>query len=64
MPFENRPGVISSSCHVEVGENVVGPADGLPTWLVEVVVSQSTPHDALDFLMQLEKEAQQLVKLA
>lgn len=45
-PLLNREGVISHNCHVSEGEEVVGPQDGLPTWLVEVVVSKPTPREA------------------
>eukprot|EP00439_Symbiodinium_sp_Y106_P051090 s6280_g6.t2 len=61
-PLLQREGVVSHNCHVREGEEVVGPQDGLPTWLVEVVVSRPTPREALDFLMKLEAEIQALVK--
>lgn len=57
-PLLNRKGVISHNCHVSAGEEVVGPKEGLPTWLVEVVVSKGTPREALDFLLKLEEEVQ------
>jgi len=63
-PLKNREGVVSFDPHVTAGEHVVGPLDGLPTWLVEVVVSKPTPREALEFLLSLEGEIQKLVKLA
>ncbi|CAJ1328207.1 unnamed protein product, partial [Effrenium voratum] len=63
-PLLNRKGVISTDCHVKVGEEVVGPKDGLPTWLVEVVVSKPTPREALDFLLSLEDEVQAQVHVS
>mmetsp|Transcript_22935 Transcript_22935/g.53673 ORF Transcript_22935/g.53673 Transcript_22935/m.53673 type:complete len:614 (+) Transcript_22935:70-1911(+) len=63
-PLQGRRGVISFSPHVAVGERVVGPKDGLPTWLVEIVVVGATPRAALDLLLQLEAEVQAKVKLA
>ncbi|CAJ1446854.1 unnamed protein product [Effrenium voratum] len=63
-PLLNREGVISTDCHVKVGEEVVGPKDGLPTWLVEVVVSKPTPREALDFLLSLEDEVQAQVHVS
>lgn len=63
-PLFDREGVISHNCHVSVGEEVVGPMDGLPTWLVEVVVSKGTPREALDFLLRLEEEVQENVQVA
>mmetsp|Transcript_73735 Transcript_73735/g.130190 ORF Transcript_73735/g.130190 Transcript_73735/m.130190 type:complete len:650 (+) Transcript_73735:66-2015(+) len=62
-PLQGREGVISFSNHVQLGEHVVGPADGLPTWLVEIVVSKSTPREALDFLLSLEAEIQAKVRV-
>jgi len=57
-PLQAREGVVSFSNHVRVGEAIVGPQDGLPTWLVEIVVSKSTPKEALDFLLSLQDEVQ------
>eukprot|EP00933_Yihiella_yeosuensis_P032052 TRINITY_DN25639_c0_g1_i1.p1 TRINITY_DN25639_c0_g1~~TRINITY_DN25639_c0_g1_i1.p1 ORF type:complete len:530 (+),score=96.62 TRINITY_DN25639_c0_g1_i1:34-1590(+) len=62
-PLKGRAGVISFSNHVREGEQVTGPMDGLPTWLVEIVVSKPTPREALDFLLSLEAEVQEKVKL-
>eukprot|EP00928_Gymnodinium_smaydae_P042643 TRINITY_DN28687_c0_g2_i1.p1 TRINITY_DN28687_c0_g2~~TRINITY_DN28687_c0_g2_i1.p1 ORF type:complete len:696 (+),score=144.16 TRINITY_DN28687_c0_g2_i1:83-2089(+) len=63
-PLRDREGVLSFSPHVVPGERVVGPQDGLPTWLVEVVVAKETAREALDFLLSLEAEVQALVRLA
>jgi len=62
-PLKGREGVISFNNHVREGEEVVGPAEGLPTWLVEIVVSKPTPREALDFLMSLQEEVQAKVKV-
>lgn len=63
-PLRGREGVVSFSPHVGVGEEVCGPSDGMPTWLVEIVVAKPTPREALDFLFQLESEVQALVNLS
>lgn len=63
-PLRGREGVISFSPHVRVGDQVVGPRDGLPTWLVEIVVSKPTPREALDFLLSLEAEVQARVRVS
>lgn len=63
-PLRGREGVISFSPHVRVGDQVVGPRDGLPTWLVEIVVTKPTPREALDFLLSLEAEVQSRVRVA
>eukprot|EP00931_Biecheleriopsis_adriatica_P003088 TRINITY_DN10437_c0_g3_i1.p1 TRINITY_DN10437_c0_g3~~TRINITY_DN10437_c0_g3_i1.p1 ORF type:complete len:691 (+),score=136.76 TRINITY_DN10437_c0_g3_i1:166-2073(+) len=62
-PLKGREGVISFNNHVREGEEVVGPAEGLPTWLVEIVVSKPTPREALDFLLSLQEEVQAKVKV-
>jgi biotin carboxylase len=62
-PLKNRDGVVSYSNHVRPGEEVVGPSEGLPTWLVEIVVSKPTPREALDFLLELEAEVQKKVNV-
>lgn len=63
QPLQGRAGVISFTPHVTAGDEVVGPEDGLPTWLVEIVVSQPTGRQALDFLLQLEAEVQAMVRI-
>lgn len=63
-PLKDRKGVVSFDPHVAAGEMVTGPKDGLPTWLVEVVVSGPTPREALEFLLSLEDEIQSKVKVA
>jgi len=63
-PLRGREGVVSVDPHVRVGDKVCGPSDGLPTWLVEIVVSRPTPREALDLLFQLEKEVQALVAVS
>lgn len=40
----------------KVGEQVVGPADGLPTWIFDLMVMRPTARDALDAVMKLEEE--------
>lgn len=62
-PVQSRAGVVSFTPHVKVGDYVVGPDDGLPTWLVEIIVAQQTAQEALDFLLNLEAEVQERVKI-
>jgi len=40
----------------KVGEQVVGPADGLPTWIFDLMVMRPAARDALDAVMKLEEE--------
>jgi len=63
-PLRGRKDVLSFSCHVSPGEQVIGPQDGLPSWLVEIVVAKSSPQEALDFLLQLEREVQAKVHVS
>jgi len=51
-----RDGVVWAKPLVAVGASAVGPQDGLPTWLADLVVKKPTARKALDFLFQLEAE--------
>jgi carnosine synthase len=51
-----REGVVWAKPLVVDGASVVGPQDGLPTWLADLVVKKPTAREALDFLFQLEAE--------
>ena len=62
-PLLDKP-EIAHDCHVQIGDHVVGPKEGLPTWLVEVIVSGETPQEALDLYFQLEQKVQAKVHLS
>lgn len=47
-------GVIWAKPLVRAGDQVVGPAEGLPTWICDVLVTKPTAKEALDFLQQIE----------
>jgi len=47
-------GVLSADPLVQSGEAVVGPVDGLPTWLCLLVVSAGSSHKALEQVLALE----------
>jgi carnosine synthase len=51
-----RPNVVYVEPNVSVGEKVVGPEDGLPTSLFDVMVTAQTPLKALDYLNQIKSE--------
>jgi len=38
------------------GDDVVGPAEGLPTWIADILVNKPLAQDALDFLLKVESE--------
>jgi len=50
------PGVLSADPLVRAGDVVTGPADGLPTWLAQLVVSAQTSEQALEKILRLEDE--------
>lgn len=52
------PGVIWARPMCAVGEKVVGPEEGLPTWMWDIMVKGSTGQAALDYVFKLEAENQ------
>jgi len=58
LDLASKEGVVSTNPFVCVGEKVVGPSDGLPTWLCQLVVTKPTAQEALDFLFKIEQEMQ------
>jgi len=57
----SKDGVVWAKPLVRAGDKVVGPADGLPTWLCDVLVTKSTAKEALNFLFEIEEELQKHV---
>jgi carnosine synthase len=51
-----RDKVVWAKPLVKPGDAVVGPADGLPTWLADLFVEGRSPTEALEFLLALQKE--------
>jgi len=41
---------------VALGDRIVGPAEGLPTWVLDIFVEKPDAKEALDFVMKLEEE--------
>jgi carnosine synthase len=56
-----KDGVVWAKPLVRAGDKVVGPADGLPTWLCDLLVTKPTAKEALDFLFQIEAMLQKHV---
>jgi carnosine synthase len=54
--IRSRPGVLSSDILVKPGDVVVGPKEGLPTWVAVIIVSGSTPKGALDYVLKLDSD--------
>jgi carnosine synthase len=53
---KSQEGVVWAKPLCSTGDSVVGPADGLPTWLCEIGVVKPTAKDALAYLFKLEAE--------
>jgi len=51
-----REGVVWAKPLAKPGSKVVGPEDGLPTWLADLFVIRRTPKEALAFLKAIEAE--------
>lgn len=54
--LRQRQNVVWAKPLTRVGIKAVGPADGLPTWLCDLFVQESTAQKALEFLQALEAE--------
>jgi len=54
--LRKRKDVVWAKALTKVGGKVVGPADGLPTWLCDLCVQGKTSKEALAFLQALEAE--------
>mmetsp|Transcript_66798 Transcript_66798/g.201652 ORF Transcript_66798/g.201652 Transcript_66798/m.201652 type:complete len:591 (+) Transcript_66798:81-1853(+) len=57
-----QDGVVWAKPLVKLGDRVVGPAEGLPTWLCDILVTRPSAKEALDFVWRCEAENQVLVK--
>ena len=61
--FQGRQGVLYARLLVRTGDEVTGPADGLPTWLYEVMVSAPTADEAVTFVQQIEADVQPHIRI-
>jgi len=50
---ERDPDVVYAKPLVATGAAVVGPKEGLPTWIADIMVSKPTPQEALDAALAL-----------
>eukprot|EP00444_Apocalathium_aciculiferum_P001597 CAMPEP_0183395826 /NCGR_PEP_ID=MMETSP0370-20130417/9595_1 /TAXON_ID=268820 /ORGANISM="Peridinium aciculiferum, Strain PAER-2" /LENGTH=622 /DNA_ID=CAMNT_0025576515 /DNA_START=51 /DNA_END=1919 /DNA_ORIENTATION=+ len=53
-PLNGKEGIVWAKPYIQAGTKVVGPQDGLPTWLAEIVVQKSNAQEALDYLFELQ----------
>lgn len=51
-----RENVVWAKPLVKPGDLVVGPSDGLPTWLCDLFVTGKSPREALDYLLSIQAE--------
>eukprot|EP00928_Gymnodinium_smaydae_P011752 TRINITY_DN14306_c1_g1_i2.p1 TRINITY_DN14306_c1_g1~~TRINITY_DN14306_c1_g1_i2.p1 ORF type:complete len:608 (+),score=93.10 TRINITY_DN14306_c1_g1_i2:64-1887(+) len=56
--IRGHDGVVLSESFLKPGDTVVGAADGMPSWLCQIVVSKSTPKKALNCVLELESLVQ------
>jgi len=40
----------------KAGDKVVGPDDGLPDWICDLLVTKATAKEALDFLLKMQDD--------
>jgi len=52
----SQEGVVKAKMFCQAGDSVVGPADGLPTWLCELCVAKPTAKEALAYVLKLDAE--------
>jgi len=55
VPLKSKEGIVWAKPYVPAGSKVVGPQDGLPTWLAEIVVQKGNSREALDYLFHLQE---------
>lgn len=55
--IRSKPGVVWAKALTSIGAKAVGPNEGLPTWLCDLLVTRPTAKQALEFLHELEKAA-------
>jgi len=62
LNLASREGVVWAKPLVRSGDKVVGPGEGLPTWLCDLLVTKPTAQEALDLLFKIEEEMQVQVR--
>lgn len=54
--LQQKDGIIWAKPYVKAGTQVVGPQDGLPTWIAEIVVQRRNANEALAYLQKIQDE--------
>lgn len=61
--YQDKPEVLYARPLVQAGSKVVCAADGLPTWVCEMMVTKPTVDEAIEYIKQMEAEIQQAMIL-
>merc|ERR1711959_142261 len=56
LDLASKDGVVWAKPLVRPGDEVVGPSEGLPTWVCDLLVTKATVKEALEFLHQIEED--------
>eukprot|EP00438_Fugacium_kawagutii_P019522 Skav235655 [mRNA] locus=scaffold358:773918:776398:+ [translate_table: standard] len=54
--LQQKDGIVWAKPYVKAGSQVVGPQDGLPTWIAEIVVQRRNANEALAYLQKIQDE--------
>ena len=56
--WQEHPDVLYATPLIAAGQGVVGPEDGMPTWVCELMVIRPTVEEAIEFMTAIEKGLQ------
>lgn len=56
--WKEHPQVLYARPLVEAGKKVVGPTDGMPTWICEVMVTAPTVEEAISLIKGIEDKVE------
>ena len=56
--WQEHPDVLYATPLAMPGQKVVGPQDGMPTWVCELMVVKPTVEEAIEFVTAIEKSLQ------
>jgi hypothetical protein len=59
--WQSHPDVLYAHYLVDAGGNVTGGADGMPTWVCELMVTKPNIDEAIDFVTKLVDELEVLL---
>ena len=61
--YQGREEVLYARTLVEAGAKVTSVADGLPTWVCELMVTKPTVDEAIEYVKKMEAEIQEAMQL-